>query len=106
VPVYPPYLQPYAPYITVLFFFVDGLIFGLAARSSIRGIVLIFVGLIVADFISLSVIAIVARGLLSAIVHAGIQVLESVSLSSLVLTFGAVLWVIGFGAGMVVAKRH
>jgi hypothetical protein len=99
VPVYPSYLQPYMPYITVTFFFIDGLFFGLAARSNIRGIVLLFVGLIVAEFISLLVIAIVDRSLLSAIVHAGIHSIESVGLSSLVLTFGAVLWVIGFSAG-------
>lgn len=103
---YPLFLQPYAPYITLVLFLVDGLIFGYAARASLRGVVLLFVGLIIADFIGLSIVAIVARGLLSAIVHAGLQLLQSVDFNSIVVTFGIVLWIVGFAIGAVIGKRR
>lgn len=103
---YPPFLQPFAPYITLILFLVDGLIFGYAARSSLKGVVLLFVGLVVADFIGLSIVAIVARGLLSSIVHAGLQLLQSVDFNSIVVTFGIVLWIVGFAIGAVVGKRR
>lgn len=51
----PPELQPYSSVITVVLFFIDGLLFGVAAKKAIVSVVLIAVGLVLAGFIGLSI---------------------------------------------------
>ena len=104
MPFYPTALQPYVPLLTLLFFFVDGLIFGVAIGKSVKGLVLFIAAFALADFIALTFIAVLAHDLLHAILTTLISFLQSFSLSSITMTFGMVLWFVGLAVGFVKSK--
>lgn len=103
---YPAFLEPYAPYITLILFFVDGLIFGAASRAGAKAIVLIILGLAIADIIGFAIVATLARTLLSQVISDLVEVLKSFNFSSITLTFGVFLWVVGFVVGFVTRSRR
>jgi hypothetical protein len=51
----PPNLQAYEPIISVALLFVDGLLFGIAAKKAVMSIVLIMVAILLAGFVGLSI---------------------------------------------------
>lgn len=101
---YPAALQPYVPLITLVLFFVDGLLFGFAIGKSIRGLVLFVVAFVLADFIALSFVAVLAHDLLHAILTTLISYLQSFNFSSITMTFGIVLWFVGLAIGFIKSK--
>lgn len=94
---YPSFLEPYAPYITLVLVFVDGLLFGVAIKKAITSIVLIIVGLIVAYFIGLSFVPSISY---NSILNAVSSYISTTHFGQLIISFSVVLFIVGFGIGM------
>jgi hypothetical protein len=97
----PPSLAPYSSIITIILLFVDGLLFGLAAKKALISAVLIIIGIIVAGFLGLSI----PTGLTVSEVVAKLfgiltfQATHSGPLGSIIYAF-PIFFIIGFGMGI------
>lgn len=94
---YPTVLAPYAPYLTLILIFVDGLLFGVAIKKAITSIVLIIIGIIVAYFVGLTFVPSISY---SNIIHAMTNYASTTHFGGIIITFSVVLFVIGFGLGI------
>ncbi|MCW6169150.1 MAG: hypothetical protein LVQ96_05780 [Thermoplasmatales archaeon] len=93
---YPSVLEPYAPYITLLLVFIDGLLFGLSVKKGLVSIILLVVALVLAYFVGLDFIPKI--NILN-VIHTVIQYMTTVKFGSLVLSFALILFIVGFGIG-------
>ncbi len=93
---YPAILEPYAPYLTLILVFVDGLLFGLAVKKGIVSLILLVVGFVLAYFVGLSFIPNI--NITTVLTHV-LHYMSTVKFGSLVLSFSLILFIVGFGIG-------
>jgi hypothetical protein len=94
-----PGLAPYASIISIILLFVDGLLFGLAAKKGIMSIVLIVIGLILAGVLGLSIPFVSFSFIWSHVVNIIITQASSNNLGAILYTF-PVFWIGGFALGI------
>lgn len=90
-------LQSYSSIISIVLLFVDGLIFGLAAKKGIMSAILIIVGLVLAGGIGLSIPFISMSVITSHLVN--IFISQASHIGAIFYAF-PVFWIIGFGLGL------
>lgn len=93
----PPSLEAYSSLISILLLFIDGLIFGIAAKKGITSAILIIVGLILAGGIGLSIPFISMSDIMTHIVNIAIS--QASHIGAVFYAF-PVFWIIGFGLGL------
>jgi len=93
----PSSLQDYSAIITVILLFVDGLIFGVAAKKAVTSVVLIIVGLIIAGAIGLSIPFLDVSQVWTHVVN--ILVSEARHIGPVLYGF-PIFWIIGFAIGI------
>ncbi len=94
----PASLAPYSSIITLILFFVDGAIFGLAAKKGMMTAVLIIVGILVAGLLGLSLpFGLSAGEVVSKVIN--ILIFQARHGTDIVYTF-PIVWIIGFLVGL------
>ena len=93
----PPSLQPYSDVISLILLFVDGLLFGLAAKKGLMSIIFVVVGIILAGLIGLSIPFLGLGDVWTHVVNIFVSQINNVGP-----IFGAfpIAWIIGFALGL------
>lgn len=95
----PASLAPYSSIITIILLFVDGAIFGLAAKKGMMAALLIIVGILVAGLLGLSApLGLSVSEIISKLVHI-LEFEASHGGTAIIYTF-PIFWIIGFLIGI------
>ncbi len=95
----PSSLAPYSSIITIILLFIDGAIFGLAAKKGIMSAVLIVVGVLVAGLLGLSLpLGLSVSDVVSKILH--IAEFQATHGGTAVIFTFPIFWIIGFAIGI------
>jgi ABC-type sulfate transport system permease subunit len=97
--VFGPGLAPYASIISIILLFVDGLLFGLAAKKGIMSIVLIVIGIILAGVLGLTIPFVSFNLIWSHIVNIVTTQAAANNLGGIFYAF-PIFWIIGFAIGI------
>lgn len=97
----PASLAPYSSIITIILLFVDGLLFGLAAKKALVSAILIIAGIILAGFLSLSIPTGLSAGEVVTKIFdiLAFQATHSGPLGSIIYAF-PIFFIIGFAVGI------
>jgi hypothetical protein len=95
----PSNLAPYSSIITIILLFVDGAIFGLAAKKGLMSAILIIIGILVAGLMGLSApLGLSINGVVDKILQI-IAFQASHGGTSIIYTF-PIFWLVGFAIGI------
>lgn len=93
----PPELVPYASIIGIILTFVDGLLFGIAAKKAVVSAILIIVGLLLAGFIGLTIPFLSVGDIWAHMLN----ILISQARHLGVIVYGLpIFWIVGFAIGI------
>jgi hypothetical protein len=92
-------LAPYSSIITIILLFIDGAIFGLAAKRGMMAAVLIIIGILVAGLLGLSLpLGLSVNDVVSKLVHIA-EFQAAHGATAIIYTF-PIFWIIGFLVGL------
>lgn len=94
---YPTFLEPYAPEVTIILVFVDGLLFGLAIKKAIVSVVLLLVAFAISYFVGL---AFIPSFSFSSILKYIVDYSKGIQFGQIVVSFTVLVFFIGLGIGI------
>jgi hypothetical protein len=97
--VFGPGLAPYASIISVILLFVDGLLFGLAAKKGLVSIILIVVGIVLAGILGITIPFVSLSTIWTHVVNIIATQANVNNIGPIFYTF-PIFWIIGFAIGI------